>query len=473
MVSVPLDPSDITRGQIRLQVAVLRAWHTSPAPAPTPNSSPNAAPNAVPVLFLDGGPGDMTLGPPDNTDVLSFWMRQTRRLRLNHDVILFDGRGTGGSWPSLECPEVEALTEDDGIIPGDLAQAQQRDASAHLACRDRLQQGSVDLSLLNSPVLAADALAVLDALGVTTANLWAVSYGTRVALEVMRRAPERIRAAVLDGVYPPTVAGMESDRARFQATLDSIFAACSAQTTCAKAFPDLDASFHRTLRRYARHPYHYPMHDGPDLIVDDRAIVMAVLLALHNHEAIPHIPSLLHHLAQDDTRVLEALASWPELLADRRASEAVYLQMSCTEDWALADPGLVTEDHREHPWADAAAMPLMDRICPDWLSGQAVGPWSASAPTPVDVAVPTLLMSGAFDPTTPHTWAEAALRTLPQARHVVLADAGHATTFGHDCGEWTLVSFLRRPEAPLPRCLETTSQPVFLTGFPNLDFFWM
>lgn len=459
VVTTAIDPGAPARGRLRLPVAVLHAWGSSPAPDP--------------VLFLDGGPGDMTLGPTDDAEIMAFWMEHTRPLRRERDVVLFDGRGIGDSWPSLECPEVEALADDESIIPGDLAQARRRDAAAHLTCRARLRDGGVDLSLYASPAMAADALAVADALGVRTVTLWGVSYGSRVALEVMRQAPDRIRAAVLDGVYPPTVAGMETDRARFHAALDRVFAGCRAQHACASAFPDLEATFHRTLTRYGHTPYRYPMDRGPDLVVDDRVIVVALLLALYDHEAIPHIPSLLHHLSRDDPDVLEALASWPELLADDSASEAVYIQVSCSEDWVMADPLRVKEDRREHPWADAAAMPLVDVLCADWLDGQPVAPWAVERPAPVAVAVPTLLLSGAFDPATPPQWAEEAMRTLPRARHGVLRDGGHAVTFGHACGEWALASFVRDPTAPPARCLETTGEPLYRTAFPDLDYFWM
>ena len=44
------------------------------------------------------------------------------------------------------------------------------------------------------------------ALGYQQIDLYGVSYGTRVAQHYMRRYPERVRAAVLDGVVPPELA---------------------------------------------------------------------------------------------------------------------------------------------------------------------------------------------------------------------------------------------------------------------------
>ena len=42
-------------------------------------------------------------------------------------------------------------------------------------------------------------------------NLYGISYGTRWALEVMRRSPSLVRSAVLDGVYPPQINGEPTD----------------------------------------------------------------------------------------------------------------------------------------------------------------------------------------------------------------------------------------------------------------------
>ena len=52
-------------------------------------------------------------------------------------------------------------------------------------------------------MIATDLDAIRGALQVDRWNLMAVSYGTLVALEAMRRYPDGIRAALLDSPYPP------------------------------------------------------------------------------------------------------------------------------------------------------------------------------------------------------------------------------------------------------------------------------
>jgi pimeloyl-ACP methyl ester carboxylesterase len=46
---------------------------------------------------------------------------------------------------------------------------------------------------------------ITKALGYQTYNLYGISYGTKLALETMRVAPDGIRSVVIDGVAPPWV----------------------------------------------------------------------------------------------------------------------------------------------------------------------------------------------------------------------------------------------------------------------------
>ncbi len=52
-------------------------------------------------------------------------------------------------------------------------------------------------------------------------NFYGVSYGTRVAQHYMRRYPQRVRAAILDGVVPAEVALGPDVALDAQAAIDS------------------------------------------------------------------------------------------------------------------------------------------------------------------------------------------------------------------------------------------------------------
>src|SRR5206468_1836815 len=124
-------------------------------------------------------------------------------LRDGRSVIIIDQRGTGRSLPSLACPEfsqaqLAALGEDGGAAS--TADALVRGARA---CHDRLVREGIDLHAYSTTENAADVADLRRALGIHEWNLVGNSYGSRLALTVLRDHPQGVRALGLSGVYPP------------------------------------------------------------------------------------------------------------------------------------------------------------------------------------------------------------------------------------------------------------------------------
>ena len=76
---------------------------------------------------------------------------------------------------------------------------------ARTACAKELAARGVDAAQYTTLAWIADLDAVRAALGYAKINLWGGSYGTRAALEYLRRHPDRVRSVVLDGVAPPSM----------------------------------------------------------------------------------------------------------------------------------------------------------------------------------------------------------------------------------------------------------------------------
>jgi pimeloyl-ACP methyl ester carboxylesterase len=166
-----------------------------------------ANPNPVPLIYLQGGPGGAAL-PLFSSGQLDSALTAVLAER---DLIVFDQRGNGSSLPSLDCPEVtqvEAGQPD--VLVSNLEQFEPVPSSAVLAarleattkCRDRLARSGVDLDDFSSAANAADVNDVRVALGYSKLDLYGISYGTRVALTVMRDFPQIVNSANLDGVAP-------------------------------------------------------------------------------------------------------------------------------------------------------------------------------------------------------------------------------------------------------------------------------
>ena len=155
-----------------------------------------------------------------------------------------------------------------------------------------------------------------EALGYPRWNLWGGSYGTRVALEYLRRHRDRVRSVVLDGVAPPALKITLDVWPTREAALDALFAACEATPACRSAHPDLRAhARQRSARQLGP--------DGQDVrIVDPRTgepqslrlTFDIVLAALH---PLTYAPELAVTLA-GDARARRAAATARRCSPSRR-----------------------------------------------------------------------------------------------------------------------------------------------------------
>src|SRR5581483_5804932 len=142
---------------------------------------------ADPVVFFAGGPGEAA------TDSAGYLAGTHEQLRARHDFVLVDNRGTGGSAP-IDCPMLEGKQGAQQVLDSFLPVAGVR------ACR--AAQGRRDLAAYRTAAAVDDVAELLRDLGYGPANVWGVSYGTRSALELLRRHPAQVRTLALLGVVP-------------------------------------------------------------------------------------------------------------------------------------------------------------------------------------------------------------------------------------------------------------------------------
>jgi pimeloyl-ACP methyl ester carboxylesterase len=145
-------------------------------------------PGLAPVLFLPGGPGTGSLSAARFPGAYP-WTQ-------NRDFIVMGRRGTRNAQPSLQCPEIGPAL----AAIGDSAQAQL--FAALDACRSQLEAEGVVLEAYNSDASASDIEALRQVLGEDQLALFALSYGTRLALTYARDYPGRVEAMVLDSPLP-------------------------------------------------------------------------------------------------------------------------------------------------------------------------------------------------------------------------------------------------------------------------------
>lgn len=273
---------------IRLPVVIFRSHASAPAPDA--------------VVFLPGGPGGSALARPLSVKNNPFLAAR--------DYVLLEPRGAKLAQPSLECPEINALV---GVIAAGHLSGKAADAArvkAATACRADLVAKGIDLDGYTSAETAQDIEDLREALGYRQWNLFGLSYGTRLALTVLRDHPQGIRSVILDSVLPPEANFDEHATANFRRALDAVFNGCAVDTACGGTYTHLAADFAELVERADRHPLAMPGVTGSDgraVIVRGAQVVAALYDALHQPSAIGRIPAVIEDSLEGSTTELAGL----------------------------------------------------------------------------------------------------------------------------------------------------------------------
>src|SRR5690606_32266871 len=125
-----------------------------------------------------------------------------RLMRENHALIFFDYRGTGFSQPDLcnDLPDSLRVFTSKNPNPDAIRAAE---VTLYQRCKERLIKQGIDLKSFSSAQLAADAEAIRKALNINQWNVYGVSYGTTIALNIIRNYPGSLSSVILDSPFPP------------------------------------------------------------------------------------------------------------------------------------------------------------------------------------------------------------------------------------------------------------------------------
>ncbi len=429
-------------------------------------ASDNPEPRPDPILYLEGGPGGDAL----ETVPFAFEQRFARFLE-NRDFIMFDQRGTGFSEPSLSCPETREV--DFEILP--LALPAEESADRYLdslrECRERLQGDGVDLSAYTSAASAADIADLITVLDYEQVNLYGISYGTRLALTVLRDHPDHIRSVVLDSAYPLEADALVDFPSNGRRALDLLLAACGEDAGCSSAYPDLAGDLDRLVAELDGSPLTLPVTDiftgdAYEAKLNGDGLVGLLFQGLYSAELIPLLPDMVGDLAAAD--VVTASRLLTTFLADGEfLSIGVLASVQCGEEIPFATP--------EEVAVAGASDPLLDRLADSSIN---VGEpafemceiWQVDPPDPLENQpvtsdVPTLVLAGEFDPITPPAWGRLAADGLERSQLIVFPGIGHGASVSGDCPADLVVAFWDDPAAPLDTgCVGQMSGPDFLVG---------
>jgi pimeloyl-ACP methyl ester carboxylesterase len=410
---VPEDRSRPDSPAIRLHLAIFRSIAPDPAPEP--------------VLYLSGGPGNSALD-----EAASLFAQGLGAVLERRDLILIDQRGTGFSQPRLDCRLTEAFGR----------------------CRGRHTEAGVDLNAYTSADNAADLDDLRLALGYPQINLFAFSYGTRLALTLMRDHPEAVRSVVLDSTFPPQVHLYNEMTPNAARALRVLFSLCASDPGCSAAYPDLENVFYSLVARLQEEPVLARIEVGGEVQgvkLDGGLLIDLAYSALYSRAQAERLPALIYAFQQEDYDPLE---DWLQGLTGPAGAQAMLLAVHCSEEipFGTLEEAYQAAQGIQPQLAEYLLRKVGSRyaLCQEW----GLPPPDPRENEPVSSDVPALVLAGEIDPVTPPEWGRLAAGSLPNAFFFEFPGSGHGLVRSSPCALGMALAFWENPAAaPEASCI--------------------
>ena len=410
------------------------------------------APNAPPAVMLGGGgPGGEVY--IQTADAIANWNAFRKNvLGEGRELIIAEQRGAGLSRPRLTCPatDVSALLsrplsreEEARILRGEFSECEKV-----IAARAKLTAHTTAAS-------ADDFADLRRALKIPKWDLLGLSFGSRIAFELMARDPDGIRAAVMDAVVPPR-GSPQAESENVARILDALSAECAADPHCAK-YGDLRDNLETAAARIQSAPpklrARSPM-DGETvtLALTRRRFSEMIFFALYEEQSAARLPKLAAQMARGETETPEAQffhRRYLEFILNNNFADALYFTITCRES-----PRPTRLQSARFPEKDLNESRLeLFAVCDDFFS-------RLPPPPPPEGDIPTLMLAGEYDVAAPPAWAREAAAQMPNARLFVFPTS-HLSLHTLPCARRLTRDFLQNPASPPAECAQKTRRLTF------------
>lgn len=383
------------------------------------------------------------------------------------DLVVLEFRGTGHSAPALKCngemDEVLAEVAKKALSSEDWAKLSRDQAER---CKTSWQTAGVNLSAYNSNEITQDVDDLRRALGYDKLNVWGNGYGTKLALLLMKLRPDIVRSAILDSPVPPQANLYTTLALAYERPLNKIFEACQADEKCNKAYPDFKQVFFELVDKLNGKPMLATVTKPKGGFVDYRAngndLINAALQYLSFGQfGIENLAAEVYASAfLGQKSLLELTLRNSVWTLDNRAT-AAGLAVFCMDEGAnvSSEEVMVTYSDAMRAYGDVFGVAVRADVCKAWGL-----PHLKDNAEIVTSDIPTLIVSGDWDPNTPLEWSEQAAQRLKNSyRFNFPVYSGNVLfTYADKCATVMLKQFLSNPsQSPENTCLR---------ALPHFDF---
>lgn len=410
------------------------------------------------IYFNPGGPGGLTTiyAAPfaDGQFLRPIWV-----LRSRYDILLLDNRGMGLSHP-LDCNSIYDAGDPAAYF------LQLWPSAALRACRARDARTS-DLSAYTTDNAADDLNDLRAALGYRKVVLFTGSYGTYFSLVYMRRHPQTVESAVLDGVAPPHLLTLPlEDAYGAQLAMDDVVTECAHDTACHTHFPNLAHHFAALVRRFDNGPLTIAIRNNKTHRLQRVRLSREVFAdrlrqLLYGEQEAAFAPLIIEDAYRGNYVPLGAMVSLVTLNFLQILDTGANLSYACAEQLPFITDAMVARTSGNSFQGDSRVR-AEQQACRIWN----VRPVPASEDAIVRSNLPVLMVSGTNDPTSPAIYAQEELPYLPNARIILQRGEGHGATT--PCTDDLIVRFVLNGSArglPASSCAGSFHRPPFVLKF--------
>ena len=368
------------------------------------------------VLFLPGGPGG------SHSQYINGWLRtdNIQTVLQKRDIVLFDPRGCGFSFPKL-CENLNNYKNyyDLGYLSG----KDYENALENIwgACASSLKDNNVDVHSYSSAAVANDLEDLRKALGYDQWNIRGHSYGSYYGFVLMQEYPETIRSSFLSGFVPLNRAydWYESQTLR---TIYLVIEACKKDPLCQRQFPDLEDQIFQLLKRLESSPIEVQLPDESGefkytYYVSAEVFMSGMFQLAYYKSGIEAIPALTKSILDNNNWIVRNIA--PLLsMPDKSNNDILTIILSNDDDPNL--PHRIADQNLEkYKLYDPLWLPnSMDDRNQTWNLIRTKDSLPQYKWQNLDI--PVLMLSGKFDPITPPTNANYMLKYLSNAEHHII-----------------------------------------------------
>lgn len=405
------------------------------------------------LIVVPGGPG---YGAQTSADSVQYWQQYFSTTAHNFDLILIEPRGTPNALPSLTCKQFQHSALE--IVASNLSSSQEYANLMKLvrSCAGALEYLGEGFGV-SSKQQARDLENLMDLTAYKKIHLLGESWGTRVVLQV---SSKKLASRILDSPYPPGKGDVEDWFANVDMRFDvyrryfSNFDALWAQARDQLNDKPLVGKYKTGLTQ--------PFDEIEYVLNEHRLVNLAFYALYHENMRVPFHNALLYVVADNSEKnsnkdsFVDLLVSYLHSYFDPAFSPLAWYAAECAERPRISDAEYASlAKHYAKYRYFIAGMREFD-ICqlPEFQPDE-----DAETSWNLNTRLPTLILSGQYDPVTPSRWAEELAETMGANKadnktHLYVArGAGHGILANDYCRTSLLFTFLENLEVnPAEHC---------------------